>query len=409
MSKETNEEKSREKKERLFVDVILSRVEFLLRIAVPIVATVFLIIQIFIPMLMSNDTVLKLILLIVAALSISEGINKFLSINRIRSQLDNIQNQNLPESIIELRKSVDKIYTFEIPNQKLLESAYVAGIREVAPRSSKDWLPELTEEIINSKGSIDICTIGMPAIINSDGPRNALLQRAQRYDIRVLLLDPDCEEADRRAKIEHPLGRKTINDIKATISWLKDKMAKNGRFRVHLYQLPPMLSLFITSDHIYVEPYHFGRPDDVEGCIGGKVPNLKIKNEANNSTAFFKAHFEYLWKDTRGGRLNLTFKITDYLRGSHIKIINNNDINIIMDGWVLAAHGVQKSLKFDPEFEWKSNEEITINIGSKRGDQAELFWDIKDINNQTIFTMQNANNITVAQWSPEIDSQSSCQ
>lgn len=248
----------------------------------------------------------------------------------------------------------------------------------------------------------------MPSIVSDVKTRNAILDRAKEYDIRVLLLDPHCYESRRRAKIEFPLGRKTTADIKSTIEWLKLEMAQNGRFRVHLYQIPPILSLFITPDHIYMEPYHFGRPDGVEGCIGGHVPNLKIKNDANNSAAYFKAHFEYLWKDSRGGRVNLDFKISAYEEGKLIKLKNNNDIDIKMEGWVLAAHGENPSFEFDPEFEWKRYDEmeIAINNNDEQNPQKGMFWNIKELNNQTIFTMQNANNITVAQWSPELSSDS---
>jgi hypothetical protein len=50
--------------------------------------------------------------------------------------------------------------------------------------------------------------------------------------------------------------------------------------------------------------------------------------------------------------------------------------------------------------------EIAINNNDEKNPQKGMFWNIKELNNQTIFTMQNANNITVAQWSPELSSDS---
>jgi hypothetical protein len=389
MTVDTNSESTIKGKDNLIVGFILKYVEILLRIAVPTVATFYLIIQIIKPTSISIEVLLKFILFIVASLAISESINKYLTINGIKEKLDDI-------------------HKYDIPNQKLITSLNEAGIVDIEPRDDKNWLPELAQEVKNSVGPIEICTIGMPSIVDDNNTRNAILDRANDFDIRVLLLDPDSDEARRREKIEHPLGRKTIGDIESTIDWLLQKMAQNARFRVHLYQIPPMLSLFITSDHVYMEPYHFGRPDGVEGCIGGHVPNLKIKNDANNSTAYFRAHFEYLWKDSRGGRLNLDFQITGYEEGKFLKIKNNNNINIEMEGWVLAAHGENPSFEFNPDFQWKKFDEIEIilNKNDNRNDPNRMFWNIKELNNKTIFTMQNANNITVAQWSPEFPSDS---
>jgi hypothetical protein len=102
------------------------------------------------------------------------------------------------------------------------------------------------------------------------------------------------------------------------------------------------------------------------------------------------------------------FRISAYEEGKLIKLKNNNDIDIKMEGWVLAAHGENPSFEFDPEFEWKRYDEmeIAINNNDEKNPQKGMFWNIKELNNQTIFTMQNANNITVAQWSPELSSDS---
>jgi low affinity Fe/Cu permease len=109
MTVDTNSESTIKGKDNLIVGFILKYVEILLRIAVPTVATFYLIIQIIKPTSISIEVLLKFILFIVASLAISESINKYLTINGIKEKLDDI-------------------HKYDIPNQKLITSLNEAGI-----------------------------------------------------------------------------------------------------------------------------------------------------------------------------------------------------------------------------------------------------------------------------------------
>lgn len=366
------------------VILIFKWIEFVLRSIIPICAVLVLCIKIFKPDILDNDTtVIHLILLIVSGLAISEGLSRFITLENIKQKVENL-------------------YNYDIPNQDLLSSAHQYGITGIASRNDEEWLTDLLHEIKRSNSIIDICGVALPSIASNNELMKAIFKHSEKHDVRFLLLDPTCEEAKRRENIEKPLGTRTIADIKGTIDTLKQEMAKNRQIRVHLYNLPPMIGLYISEHYAFMEPYHFGRPEGINGCIGGHVPLFKIKNntekEAKNTYAFFKSHFQYLWNNTRGGRVNLDFETIEFKPGNYIKIKNKNGFPINLTGWSLAAQGKNEACQFDHESTWNDNDEITIFINKSNEDPQQLSWDIDDLEASTILTLQNVNGTTVSQW-----------
>lgn len=370
------------KKINIDISKILQYLDLFIRIALPSLAFIILATKLIKPQIFSDDIVLKLILAIVAGLAIAESLSRFLTLD-------------------EIKRKVEGLHNYEIPNKKLLETAHKSGIVALSPRFSDEWIFDINNEIKNTSTHLDLCGVALPAIIKMNELKNAILKHAEKNDIRVLLLDPNCDEAKRRANIEKPLGTRTIEDIKGTIEWLKEQIADNKRIRVHKYILPPMLGLYITEHYLYVESYHFGRPEGIEGCIGGYVPLLKIKNMPEkadqNTFAFYKNHFQYLWNETRGNRAELEFTTTELVENSHIKINNSNDFDIKMAGWNLAARDKQ-AYQFDNEFVWKKGKEIKIFFSDISSNSDNNAWNIGQLQENTLLTMLNSCGTTVSQW-----------
>ena len=345
------------------------------------------------------ETLLYLILLLLITLLISIGITR-LSSFIIEKETDNFSREDLLNNILKIEKKIDLYYRYWPQNIKLLTAAKMSGIVEIFPDRDNAFFNSIIEEINTTKGPIDICMVKMNFLQNIDRLAKVVADNAMNYDTRILLLDPDCEEAKRLDKIERTSGVNTIKDIKYAIEWLKNKMAQNMRINIHLYSIPSMLSILLTKNYLFLEPYHYNRFIGVEKGIGGNVPILKIINDRNNSYHFFKTHFDYLWRDSHGGKVNLDFQVTDYKSGNYITIVNNNDFDIEMKEWGLAAHGVQNLFKFNQDFVWIKKQKINIYFNNQSSKKVNFIWNISDLPDNTILTMQNRNNTTVAQWAP---------
>jgi hypothetical protein len=356
-------------------------VEIILYILLPVTAALVLLIRMINPSLFSTNIILEFILVIVAAIAVTEGLSRFVTWHEIKQKLDDLQ-------------------SYDSPSRILLEAAQNSGVVGLSPRFNQAWTHDIVKEIIKAKTPISISGVGLPSLHRDDELKNAIIAHSEKYDVRVLLLDPLSEEADRRADIERPLGRRTIADIEDTIEWLKIQMSQNKRFRVHLYQLPPMLSLFILEHFLYVEPYHFGRPEGLTGCIGGHVPMLKIRNnperDTHNTYEFFKEHFDYLWLTTKGGRISLNFKVVEYKEGNYLIVKNENEFDINMDNWEVSAHGVLSSFKFG-DFTWKEKDNLKISFSKHSSDKADHHWDIDLSTQNAILTFSNSQGTTVSQ------------
>jgi len=165
-----------------------------------------------------------------------------------------------------------------------------------------------------------------------------------------------------------------------------------------------MLSLIITNQHAYVEPYHFGRPEGLEGCIGGNVPMMKIRNlpelEYRNPYAFFKAHFEYLWNFTRGLRVNLLIEIIE-ARPSHYVMLENKMKNINMEGWELSGQDSQRPFQFEHGTIWERGQKLLIAQDKNDLPKADkvLKTNYDFLGNNSILRLVTASGILVAEWS----------
>jgi hypothetical protein len=367
--------------------------EYFLNIAVPTAAIIAAISpELFSGKKIDTDTLLRLIIGLIAGIAAKGSIERYVTLRGIESHTKKLS---------------------ETSNLELLRSAIDSGIVNIFTRSNSGEFNELIQDVVkdikNDFGSLDICGIALPDMVGQDSFREAVLEHSLRGDIRVMLLDPDSKEAKRREKIEAPLGRKTIADVRDMINWLIIKQTENKRFRLHLYDLPPMLLLIITDQFAYVEPYHFGRPEGIEGCIGGHVPLLKIRNlpelGRKNPYDFYRAHFDYLWDYTRGLRVNLPIMLIEAVPSTYVVMENKMDINICMDEWKLTGQESNRPYQFESNFFWKPGELIKIiqnpeNYSEDHLNGQRVFYVEDDfMGNNTILRLTNAVGILVAEWS----------
>jgi hypothetical protein len=331
------------------------------------------------------DTLTRVILALVAGIAISRTLERYVTLRGIEEQTAKLS---------------------EMSNIELLRSARDAGVVDLFRRANAERLDAIMETIRGSRGTLDICGVALPTMTVNEHFREAVLQYSQRHDIRILLLNPSCDEATRRAAIEAPLNRRTISDIEDTRDWLLLQMAKNKRFRLHLYDLPPMLNLIITDQFAFVEPYHFGRPEGLEGCIGGHLPMLKIRNQpemgSKNPYAFLKEHFEYLWNYTRGRRVNLPISLIEAKPSTYVVFENQLGEDVEMAGWELTGQDSQRPFEFAPDFRWREGERIAIAHDSETSfaDVHRVLIADKDfMGNNSILRLTSYTGTLVAEWS----------
>ena len=363
--------------------VTLKWVERFLHILVPLSAGVAAIFPQILGTPFTTESLIRLILGLVAGIAVSGTLERYVTLNEIEEHTRKLSERS---------------------NIELIRSAQESGVDDLFPRANEERLRSIVGAIKHASGDLDICGIALPAMVKNDIFREAVSDYSKRHEIRVMLLDPDCDEAKRRANIEAPLGRATITDIKDTRDWILKQQTENGRFRLHLYQIPPMLSLIVTNQHVFVEPYHFGRPEGLEGCIGGNVPMMKIRNlpelEYRNPYAFFKAHFEYLWNFTRGLRVNLPLEIID-ARPSHYVVLENKMKNIQMAGWELSGQDSQRPYQFEPGLIWERGQRILIAQDTNALPHADkvLKTNYDFLGNNSILRLVTGSGILVSEWS----------
>jgi len=363
---------------------ILHWVESILHLAIPVAAGLALIYEVFAGKQIDTDALLRLVLALVAGIAISRTLERYVTLRNIEGQTRKLS---------------------EISNVELLRSARECGVVDLFRRANIERVTHIVEAIKSARGTLDICGVALPTMVENDSFREAIVEYSEKYDVRALLLKPDSDEATRRKNIEAPLGRKTIADIEATRDWLMTQQERNKRFRVHLYDLPPMLSLVITDQFAFVEPYHFGRPDGLQGCIGGHVPMMKIRNlpelGPKNPYGFFKAHFEYLWNFTRGLRVNLTITIIEAKPSSYVVMENQTDKDIQMNGWELTGQASHRPYQFEPDFVWKHGERIVIT--QELGDYPDVYRVFQAegdfLGNNAILRLTSDPGTLVAEWS----------
>jgi hypothetical protein len=140
-------------------------------------------------------------------------------------------------------------------------------------------------------------------------------------DIRILLIDPACEQAavrsfreflihnpdapranfDKAAQERQPLFRDT-NETIETIQDLLHGLGRDSRLKAKMFQSGPEAFMLLTDESVLVEQYHFGKLGVGKGILGGEVPLVEYRrmeqpaNPLNYPYGLFKDHFNFVWR-----------------------------------------------------------------------------------------------------------------
>ncbi len=332
----------------------------------------------------NSHILLRLILGLLAGIAVADMLARYITLKDIEDQTKKLS---------------------DLSNVSLLKSARDSGVVDLFSRANAERLNSIIDAINNTTGTIALCGVALPSMVEHEGLKNAIVDVSKKHDVKVMLLKPHSFEASRREQIEFPLGTKTTSDIIGTESWIREQMINNRRFRLHLYETPPMLSLIITDQFVFVEPYHFGRPDGVEGCIGGKVPMLKIRNQPemgkDNTYSFFKEHFEYLWNYTRGSRVNLPIDLVESMSSSFVILKNSSEFDIRTSGWELSGQDSQSPFQFEAGFTWNKGGTIAIAQREKVAPKADRVFHTQRnfMGGNTILRLTNDSGTLLNEWS----------
>ncbi|OGP73793.1 MAG: hypothetical protein A2Y80_01920 [Deltaproteobacteria bacterium RBG_13_58_19] len=236
----------------------------------------------------------------------------------------------------EIREQSDDI----VIKKEQLKDIYESGVvRIFRSRKENDDKIRLAIEAAakETKGAIFLMGVAFPSLFDINDYKTPEW-RDKLEDpnilIRVLLLDPKSEAAERRAEIEK--GNQTITDIKSTLenklpSYVKirfdkidpnkinnvrnklildrikyDELSDDERsllrkyinIEVKIYWHDPIIFIMGFADSLFTEQYHFGRPKKVPdgSCIGKFVPVIQY-NKSSKAYDFYKCHFDWVWEN----------------------------------------------------------------------------------------------------------------
>ena len=161
-------------------------------------------------------------------------------------------------------------------------------------RHNIEAIEAVKDELKNTDGEIKMSGVALPDFFRSNNKYSdelSSLFKKPSVTFRILLLDPNGRCADERATIE--TIRSTIADIDNTIEYLQAINAES-KITVHLYDIAPTVFFIMTSECLFIEHYHYGRPSDDLRCLGGQTIFLKL-NKKSNTYKCMKQHFEYIW------------------------------------------------------------------------------------------------------------------
>lgn len=217
---------------------------------------------------------------------------------------------------------------------KILNTCTHVGIESIFVSRKRDArdLRDAIADAVSKSNSVSLLGIAFRTFSDPSGESREHISEKMNSPstcLRVLLLDPESQAAQRRAEIE--LGNATIDDIKYTLhnnlvataverlrrlrrveprtadddqtrsqlapdsSWWRD----NVKMEVRTYAIEPVVFLMVFDDTMFAEQYHRGRPDElvpIGSCIGKYMPVIQYRR-GSTGFRFLECHFEVLWAE----------------------------------------------------------------------------------------------------------------
>jgi len=252
---------------------------------------------------------------------------------------------------------------------KILDTCTRSGIQSIFISRKTDY-DDLRRSINNAIiGTNEISLLGIafrsffnPSAEHTDQVRERIT--SPKFLLRVLLLDPDSNAAQRRAAVEQ--GNATIDDIRFTLSnssvatiqerirrlipkvpGLAEKLCQPNKdlnssgflsdiaekinFNVRIYSTEPAVFIMKFDSCIITEQYHRGRPDKVipfGSCIGKYVPILQYE-KSSDGYKIFADYFDRLWDESQDLTIDLVKKAIETLPNDWLSGICELDQKIL--------------------------------------------------------------------------------
>jgi len=248
-------------------------------------------------------------------------------------------------------------------SETLRDDCIKSGIQAIFPSREEDgkaFHEEVYRSAVKSKETstkVDLLGIALQFLFDTKAEINVRIKEplaSPNIELKILLLDYTSESADQRDKIEQE-ETKTLQNIKNAIlrgipalvhqricerienskndsfkdqvksakkvggaafnnlnlnnldfsnldlkNPVLDKLAKELKLQVRLYDHDPTMLLMRFNDSLFVEQYHFGNPDSdgYAHCIGKRVPVLQFTNTAK-AYRYLSAHFDFVWNKSK--------------------------------------------------------------------------------------------------------------
>lgn len=263
--------------------------------------------------------------------------------NQSSIPLDELTNAAAPE-----RRCKNDEHFLPMPTRGLEWGAHASGMSTVFIDRTRPNA-KMREEIKNSQQIIWIQGITLRAFFDGS-PLSVTLQKkiqqaSAKSDIRVMLLDPECDQAKIRAyrefllNVESPLSyaefvqhhyrqSKLVRDLGETISRIK-RMNSSAGFAARTYDSAPHMFILIGDCAAFVEQYSYGKLVDVtqvaeeeQVILGSDMPlieyrktldevyvrvldQIRAKDDADAQQfrpqpyPLLKDHFEYAWEQAK--------------------------------------------------------------------------------------------------------------
>jgi hypothetical protein len=190
-----------------------------------------------------------------------------------------------------------------------------------------------------STKNIWLLGIAFPDLLNLEIASDSSAKRQLRdpdLHLKIILLNPKSQAAQRRALIEDPdkicdegdticnikrtilnnskllfrarMERKYGKDWKTIILSIKNncenedffaKIISDINLNIKITDFDPISFIVATDNTLFTEQYNFGRPGSIDStttCIGGYLPVIQYK-KSSDGYEFLKSHFDYIWNN----------------------------------------------------------------------------------------------------------------
>lgn len=198
-----------------------------------------------------------------------------------------------------------------------------ASITNIYYKNQEDRRKRIEYLVSESKNILWIKGISLKSFFQLDSDLYYALRKTCKkkdIDVRILLIDPSCEQARIRSfreyllthencsladfkvgKLEKQrLHRETNDSIDSIRNDLLPSLPPDcsSSLKVGLYSSAPEAFLLLTDEAVLVEQYHYGLI--ISGAahrriLGGNVPLTEYKKEDANIYQIYKDHFEYVY------------------------------------------------------------------------------------------------------------------